>query len=325
MRMMEFVWPAAAVTQAVYVAAKLGIADLVKEGAETVESLAERTGAHGPSLGRLLRALASLGVFSDEDGRFANTPLSETLRSDRPDSVRSGVIMMGAPFLWRPWGDLLETVTTGQPAFDRLYGVPFFDYLPNHPDDARIFNESMSSGPWVASLVEAYDFSGFRRVVDVGGGQGVLLAAILTANPNLHGVLYDLPSVVAGADRLSSEPLASRAEIVGGDFFEQVPQGADAYVLKGVIHDWGDEDALKILKNCRRAIAPGGRLLLVESILKPPNTPDRGRFMDLMMLVMVRGRERSESDFRALLSDAGFSLDRVITTPGHAIIESRPV
>jgi SAM-dependent methyltransferase len=208
-----------------------------------------------------------------------------------------------------------------------VYGTPFFDYLSNHPDDARIFNQSMSAGTSmrVAPLVEAYDFSRFRSIVDVGGGQGVLLAAILAANPNLRGVLQDSPSVVAGAEALRTERVASRVEIVGGDFFDRVPEGADAYVLKGVIHDWGDEDALKILRNCRRAISPEGRLLVIERILQPPNQPDPGRFMDLMMLVMVKGRERGESDFRTLLGDAGFSLDRVIPTAGPAIIESRPI
>jgi hypothetical protein len=327
MRMMQFVWPSPAITQAVYVAAVLGISDLVKDEPETAESLAARTGTHGPSLGRLLRALASLGIFSEKDHRFANTPLSETLRSDRPDSVRSIVLMLGAPFFWGPWGDLLGSIKTGQPAFNRLYGMPFFDYLTNHPDAALIFNQSMTGGTSMTAthLVAAYDFSIFRRIVDVGGGQGALLAGILAANPKLQGVLYDLPSVVAGADALRREPVASRAEIVGGDFFERVPEGADAYVLKGIIHDWADEEAVRILKNCRRAIASGGRVLLMEGILKPPNEPDPERFMDLLMLVVPGGRQRDESNFRALLGDAGFSIDRIIPTAGPSIIEGRPI
>jgi hypothetical protein len=326
MQMMQFLWPGAMAVQAIHVAAKLGLADLVAGDPKTIDELADATHTHGPSMARLLRALTSLGIFAeDTTGRYRQTPLSETLRSDRPGSIRPSAMMMGAHFFWRPVGALEETVRSGQPSFERLYGAPFFEHLAGHADDAAIFNTAMSSSAdYLAAIVAAYDFSKFERIVDVGGGHGNLLAAILSANPRLRGVLYDLPEVVAGASALRQEPISRRSEIIGGDFFQEVPAGADAYILKGVIHDWNDEAALKILKNCRRAIRADGVLLLVETVLTPSTDP-AGALMDMLMMVLTSGRERTESEFRSLFQEAGFSMAQVIRSAGVSIIESRPV
>jgi len=326
MQMMQLLWPGAMAVQAVHVAARLALADLVADGAKNAMELAEATDTHAPSMARFLRALANLGIFAeDTTGRFRQTVLSETLRSDRPESIRPWALMLGAHFVWQPSGALDETVRTGQPAFPRIYGAPLFEYLDGHAADAAVFNAAMSSSPgYVDSIVGAYDFSKFERIVDVGGGHGLLLAGILSANPRLQGVLQDLPSVVTGASALRREPLSERCEIIGGSFFEDVPAGGDAYILKGIIHDWDDESAVRILKNCRRAIPPNGTLLLLETVLTPSRDPARA-LMDLLMMVLTSGRERTEAEFRSLLQGAGFSMTRVNSMAGASIIESRPV
>ena len=328
-QLMQMIWPGAMAAQAIYVAAQLGIADLLKDGPKQIDELGKATGAHAPSLHRLLRALTSLGIFSETGtGTFQNTALSEALRGDLPNTMRPWAIFLSAPFMWKPFGDLYETVMSGQPAVDRVLGKPFFAYLAEHPNDAAIFNSAMTAGSEmnVPAVLAAYDFSQFERIVDVGGGQGALLRGIMSANPNLHGVLFDFQEVVSGATALTTGELASRCQVVGGDFFESVPEGADAYIMKGIIHDWNDDDALRILKNCRRAIRDDGRLLLVEMILKPSGEPDPGTFGDVLMLTLVGGRERTESDFRALLQKAGFDLSRVVTTDApNSIIEGRPI
>jgi len=236
MQMTQILWPGAIAVQAIHVAAKFALADLVASGPKSTEELAEATHTDGPSLSRLLRALTSLGIFvEDTTGRYRQTALSDTLRSDHPESMRPFAMMLGAHFVWTPCGALEETVRTGQPSFERVCGAPFFEYLAGHSDDARVFNDAMSSSPdHLAAIAGAYDFSKFERIVDVGGGHGRLLAAILFANPSLRGVLYDLPFVVAGAAALRQEPISQRSEIIGGDFFKEVPAGADAYVLKAM-------------------------------------------------------------------------------------------
>jgi O-methyltransferase domain len=324
--MMQFLWPGAIAMQAIYVAAKFALADLVAGGPKSTNELADATHTHGPSMRRFLRALTSLGIFAEDTmGRYRQTALSDTLRSDHPESIRPFAMMLGAHFVWKPTAMLEETVRTGQPSFERLYGAPFFDYLAEHPDDAAVFNAAMSSSPgYLAAIVGAYDFSKHERIVDVGGGHGLLLAGILSANPRLRGVLHDLPAVVAGSSALRQEPISQRCEIIAGDFFRGVPAGADAYILKGIIHDWNDEAASKILKNCRRAIHADGTLLLVEQLLTPSTDPTV-TMMDMLMMVLTSGRERTESEFRSLLEDAGFSMVQVIRAAGVSIIESRPV
>jgi len=312
--------------QAIHVAAKFALADLVASGPKSIKELADATHTHGSSMGRLLRALTTLGIFvEDTAGRYRQTALSDTLRSEHPESIRPLAMMLGAHFVWKPSGALDETVRTGQPSFERVYGAPFFEYLAGHSDDAAVFNTAMSSSPdYLAAIVGAYEFSKFERIVDVGGGHGLLLAGILLANPRLCGVLYDLPAVVADTSALRKEPISQRCEIIGGDFFKGVPAGADAYILKGIIHDWNDEAALRILKNCRRAIHSDGTLLLAETVLSPSTDP-ASALMDMLMMVLTNGRERTESEFRSLLQEAGFSMVQVIRAGGVSIIESRPV
>jgi SAM-dependent methyltransferase len=326
MQVMQLLWPAAMALQAIHVAAELSLADLLASGPKTAAELAPAAKVHTLSLDRLLRALTSLGIFAeDNEGRYCQSALSDVLRSDHPGSIRPWARMLGAGFVWAPTGALDATIRTGQPAFEHVFGAPFFKYLAAHQDDAAVFDAAMSSMPtWLVEVVEAYDFSTFERVVDVGGGRGALLVAILSANPHVHGVLQDLPGVVAGAPPATRKNVADRLEIVAGDFFESVPAGADAYVLSGVIHDWNDEAALRILKNCRRAIRPDGRLLILDTLLTPTSNPAPA-LMDVLMMVLTGGRERSEPDFRSLLRNAGFSLERVTPTAGRAILESRPV
>jgi hypothetical protein len=322
---MEYIWPGIIAAQAIYAAAKLRIPDLLSFGPKTVGELASDCGAHPATLGRLLRALTSIEMFALEpDGRFRNTSLTEVLRTDHPESQREGVLFLPAPFLWRPLGELYDSVRSGQPAFPRVFGQQFFEYLANHPEDATIFNAVMTQGiAWTTpALLAAYDFSPFKRLVDVGGGQGALLRDILIATPGLEGILFDLPQVVSGASEILGGEIASRCQIVGGSFFDSVPEGANAYLLKGVVHDWPDDDAVKILRNIRRAIPPDGTLLLVESLVDSAARP--AGLADMLMLV-IGGCERTEADFRSLLASSYFSLTRIITTEASSLIECHPV
>lgn len=322
---MEYVWPGIIAAQAIYVAAKLRIADLLASGPKTIAELASESGTHPPTLERLLRTLSTLEMFAPaSDGRFRNTPLSEMLRSDHPQSQREGALFLPARFLWLPIGELFESVRTGEPAFRRIFGQPFFEYLAAHPADAAVFNNAMTQGiAWTTpALLEAYDFSRFEQLVDVGGGEGALLRDILVATPRLHGVLFDLPQVVARASEILTGDIAARCQIVGGNFFDAIPKDADAYLLKGVIHDWPDDDAARILRNTRRAIRPDGTLLLIEGIVDSTARPVG--LMELLMLV-IGGRERSEAEFRSLLASVDFSLARIIPTETSSLIECHPV
>jgi SAM-dependent methyltransferase len=277
-------------------------------------------------LDRFLRALTSLSIFAkDASGRYRQTEFSEALRADHAQSIRPWAMMLGARFIWEPIGFLDETIRTGQAAFERMHRASFFSHLAKHSEDAAVFNAAMGSLPtYIAAIVDSYDFSRFQRIVDVGGGQGALLAAILAANGHVRGVLYDLPAVVGGASALRRNDVAERCEIVGGDFFDGVPDGGDAYLLSGVIHDWSDEAAVRILKNCRRAIEPDGTLILVDTVLTDSSDSARA-LMDLLMMVLTGGRERTESEFNEILREAGFSLTRVLPTVGASILESRPI
>ena len=325
MQMMQLLWPGAIVVQAVHVAAKFRIADLVADGPKTADELARSSSAHAPSLRRLLRALTSLSIFQeDDDGRFRQSPLSDALRCDHPHSIRPFAMMLGAGFVWKPAGELAAAIESGRPAFEHVYGAQFFNHLAAHADEAAVFNAAMSSMPaYRTAIADAYDFSKFERLVDVGGGHGALLIAILTRHPTLRGVLHDLPAVVESAPRAQAS-VADRLEIAAGDFFESVPPGADAYLLSGVIHDWNDDAALRILKNCRRAMRSDSRLLILEQLMTSSSDPARA-MMDVLMIVLTGGRERSEADFRSLLGAAGLSLTTVTPTMGPSILESRPI
>jgi O-methyltransferase domain/Dimerisation domain len=324
LQMMTGYW----VSQSVYVAAKLGIADLLGDGPKHHEVLATATHTHSPSLYRLLRALASVGVFSETTpGSFGLTPNAALLQSDAPHSMRALAVMYGEE-QYQAWGDMLKSVATGDTAFDRVFGTSYFPYLAGHPESNETFNQAMTgwSALLDAAVLAAYDFSQFQTMVDVGGGYGRLLAAILRTYPRMRGVLFDQPHVVAGAGALLRESgVTERCETVGGDFFVELPRGADAYVLAQIVHDWDDQRSLTILKTCRRAIGPTGKLLLVEMVIAPGNESDFGKFLDLHMLANVGGRERTEAEYRTLLAEAGFRLTVVVPTQaGSSVVEAIP-
>jgi hypothetical protein len=315
------------VAQALYVAAKLGLADLLKDGPRPAADLAAASASHPRSLYRLLRALASVGVVvEDADQGFALTPLGQVLRRDVPGSQWALAVMSGEEH-YHAFGDLLGSIRTGKPAFDKLYGMPVFDYLGRHPEQAKVFDAAMVSvhGRETGAMLDAYDFSGIGVLADVGGGNGSLLTAVLKKYPQMQGLLYDLPGVTerAQTDRAAAG-LAERCRVIGGNFFESVPAGADAYLLRHIIHDWDDERATRILRNVSRAMGDGGRLLLVESVLLPGNEPSFAKLLDLTMLVIPGGMERTEEEFRRLFAAAGFQLTRIVPTAAEvSVIEGR--
>lgn len=313
--------------QALAVATTLGIADLLADGTRSVDDLAEATGTHAPSLLRLLRALTSIGVFAEDDGQyFRLTPLAEPLRTDAPRSVRNALRLFGHPILFAPWGQLLQSVRTGGPAFDHVFGTGMYTYLAEHPEAAEVFNAGMAGQPRHEAVLEAYDFSGAQMVVDVGGGNGRLIAAILRNYPNQRGVLYDLPEVVAGArELLEREGLADRCQVLGGSFLDRVPESGDLYLLSDVLHNWDDDHAVIILANCHKAMVEEGRLVIIQQVLPAGNDDVIGRFADLNMLVLLGGRERTADEFRQLLAMAGFTPTRIIgTRVPYSIVEAVP-
>jgi len=306
------------VSQALYVAARLGVADLLAEAARDPSELSAATGAHAGSLYRMLRALASVGVFSERaDGKFELNATAQLLRRDAAGSLRDTAIMFGEEWHWRVWGSAYDSVRTGETAFAGVHGSDIFPYFAANQEAARVFDRAMTSlsHTAAAAVAEAYDFSAVGTLADIAGGHGTLLAGILRANPAMRGLLFDQPQVIAGApERLAAEGVAERVELATGDFFAAVPTGADAYLMKYIIHDWDDERALAILANCRRAMPEGARLLLVETVIAEGNAPHFGKLLDLEMLLFTGGRERTEAEYRALLSRAGFRLTRVVPT-----------
>lgn len=302
------------ITQTVYVAAKLNLADLLADGSRSSTQLADATNTHADSLHRLLRFLAILGVFEQVDSdRFALTPIGELLRTDVPGSGRSLAIFRGEES-YRAWTGLLHTVKTGEQAFARVIGAPVFEYLVEHPERAQIFTKAMTADSSVsAETFRACDLSQFEVVVDVGGGNGTLLASLLSAHPRLRGVLFDRPQVIEAArDNPAVKIVANRCELVAGDFFTSVPTGGDAYILSRVLHDWDDQNCINILRQCRIAVPSRGKLLIVEPLLA-----DEARFsyvqgFDVNMMVMADGRGRTGDEFEKLLETAGFRLIRVV-------------
>jgi hypothetical protein len=315
-------------SQAVYVAAKLGLADLLKDGPRSAADLASATGTHARSLYRLLRALAGSGLFTqDAEGRFSLTALGQYLRGDVRGSQKAGAIMSGEEH-YRAYAELLHCVRTGETAFDKVFGQPVFAYLASHPEAAQVFDDAMTAvhGAETAAMLDAYDFQGAGTLVDVGGGNGSLLIETLKRHPNLRGVLFDRPDVIERASPgLPAAGLGPRCAAVSGDFFVAVPPGGDAYVLRHIIHDWDDERSRIILKNCRAVLPPGGRVLVVESVLAPGDAPDWAKLLDLTMLVIPGGMERTEAEFAALLASAGLRLARVVRTRAEVcVIEGVP-
>ena len=315
--------------QALHVAATLGIADRVAAGPRHIDDLAAATGAHGPSLYRVLRTLCSVGVFAeDAQGRFTQTPRSATLRADAPGSIRAAVIWVTAPMHYRSSGDTVQTVMTGRPAFDDVFGRPYFDYLAADPEAGRVWDEGMAcfSGMENAPIARAYAFPTGAQIVDVAGGQGGFLAAVLTANPTTRGVLYDLPAVVANPQQIIAAGVRERCEPVGGDFFEFLPPGGDIYVFKRVLHDWDDHTCIALLGRCRGVMPESSRVLIIDAVIPPGNHPHPAKIVDGVMLNILGGRERTEQEFRDLLAAAGFRLTRVIPTHSMlSIVEGVPI
>src|SRR4028118_75111 len=314
------------VSQSIYVVAKLGIADLLKDSPKSCDELATATGTNAPSLYRVLRALASLGVFAETElNHFTLTPLATCLQSDTPNSVRARVIMLGEE-QYQAWGELMHSVQTGGSSFEHIYSMNLFEYLAQNPESAKIFDEAMTnlSVTEIATIAASYDFSSIQTLVDVAGGQGLLIASILKSNPTLKGVLLDQPHVIERAKRfLEAEGLLERCQQAAGNFFESVPEGGDAYILKHIIHDWDDERAIAILKQCHKVMPDNGKVLVAEQVIPPGNQPFTGKLIDLNMLVMTDGgRERTEAEYRALFEKAGFKLTRIVPTQDEiSIIE----
>lgn len=320
------------ITRSIAIAAELGIADRLAGGPRTPAELAHDCGVQERPLYRMLRALAGEGVFAENnDGRFGLTPLAELLRSDDPRSLRDWAIVL-ADLPYRASVEMVHSLRTGESAFRKVFGVPLFDYLAARPEEAVKLFRAMSSisAARTAGLLDAYDFSPVRRLVDVGGAHGAMAASIAKQYPSIHCTCFDLPSAEQGALKTFRDAgVANRCDFVGGDFFEDVPAGADAYLLSGVVHDWGDEQCLKILSNCRRRISGKGTILVVDIVLSDEkNVPDTYRnFLDLATLTQTEGgMERTESEFRKLLATADFSLSRVIPTKAPQwVIEAFPV
>lgn len=320
-------------TQALHVAARLQIADLLADGPMSAEALATATGAHAPSLRRLLRALATIEICVERaDGTFELTPLGALLQAESAMSLRSWALYSGGN-MWPIWGKLLDSVQTGQSARTLLHGTEGFQHLEQNPETAAIFNRSMVELTRLIAhgVLRVYDFAGQTRIVDVGGGYGELLGAVLAAHPAASGVLFDLPHAIENGRRhLEAAGLADRCELVAGDFFESVPGGADVYMLKSVLHNWNDERCARILANCRRAMAAGGRLIVVERIMpeRMGVSPDHQAIArsDLNMLIALAARERTEAEFRALLGGAGFEVVRILPAElTYSVIEAIPV
>lgn len=316
-------------TQLIHVAAKLGIADLLKDGPKSCDEMAVAAGVHSRSLYRVLRALASLGIFAETlDGEFELTTLAEPLQTEVPGSLRAWAIMWGEEWMWRPWGEILHTVVTGENPFGRLFGAGFFDYLSKNPEASKTFNSAMTSRSEneVAAVLAVYDFAGASIIVDVGGGEGTLIAAILKTYPELHGILFDSPSVIESSRNLiQAQGVAARCKLVGGDFFSAIPPGGDCYIFHRVIHNWHDDSATSILRNCRCVMPDNGKLIIVDGIVPPGNAPSYTKLLDIHMMLTFEALQRSEGEFRSLLADAGFKLNRVLqTNAGVSVIEAIP-
>ncbi|MEL7241159.1 MAG: methyltransferase [Cyanobacteria bacterium J06573_2] len=316
-RMMTGMW----VSQAIYVTAHLGIADLLKDSSKSIAQLAEETETDVSSLYRVIRALASVGIFKEvEPNEFALTKTGEYLRSDVPNSLRSISMMLGDKCSWQSWGEIIQVVKTGKTPFKSLYQVDnIFEYFKNNPESSKIFDDAMTNFTKNAihtALLDTYDFSGFSKVVDVAGGHGALIASILKINPQIKGVLFDLPNVVSGAyNLLEKEGVANRCEIFSGDFFKSVPSGGDVYILSQIVHDWDDDSCTRFLKNIRNAISENGKLVVIDAVIPSSDEPHFNKWLDLDLLVKFPGgRERTESEFNHIFKAAGFDITKIMST-----------
>ena len=311
-------------TQTIYVAAKLGIAEHLKDGPKSAQELAQATGTNPRALYRLLRALASISIFAEEEGRFSLTPLAECLL----DPSAKAMATMRGDFQYRAWGELLYSVQTGASAFEKVYGKPVFDFLSENPEPGKLFDQAMTGvhGRETGAMLEAYDFTGIKTLADIGGGNGSVITAILKKYPAMQGIIFDLSGVMERTKaNLKVAGLEGRCRIVPGNFFQAVPPGADAYLMRHIIHDWDDDKSLTILRNCRQAMDKGGNLLVVEGVVPPGNEPSVSKFFDLAMMVSPGGMERTEEEYRQLFEAGGFTLKRIVSTQTWiSVIEGEP-
>ncbi len=309
---------------ALVTAVELGVADKLAGGPKSARALAEELGVQAQPLARLLRLLATKGVFTETDpDHFGLTPAADILRAGAAGSMRDAVLMLVHEIFWAPAGKLSTTVRTGETPFVQLFGGSFFDYLAKNPEAGPIFHRGMAgvSDTENAPIASAYDWNGFKRIVDVGGGHGGFLIETLKANPRARGVLYDSPHVLADA-RIAAEGLADRCEMLEGDFFASVPRG-DAIILKRILHDWSDDSSVVILRACRSALEEGGRLLVVDAVIPPGDEPHLGKVLDVMMMASLPGRERTADDFARLFKAAGLRLSRIVPTAAYlSIVEA---
>ncbi|MBA2731981.1 MAG: methyltransferase [Acidobacteria bacterium] len=308
------------------VVAKLGIADLLAEKPQTADELAAQTQTHAPSLYRVLRTLASAGVFAEiADQKFELTPIAALLRKGALNSIRDFAVMMDEDWIWQAWGALAYSVKTGGVAHEKVQGMSSFEFFQQNKEAGRVFNSAMTNftRAVLPAVVEAYDFSGVGKLVDIAGGHGLLLAGILKANPQTQGVLFDLPFVIEGAgELLAKEGVSDRVELAPGDFFESIPAGADAYMMKHIIHDWDNEHSIKILQNVRSAMNENGKILIIEMVVPEGNEPSPAKALDLLMLVMEGGRERTRDEYQRLLEASGLRLSRIVPTKSpYSVIE----
>lgn len=306
-------------SQSIYAAAKLGVADYLCDRPHHCDELAQLINCHASSLYRLLRALAGVGIFTEtEPQTFALTPLAEFLRSDIPQSMRSMCIMLGDQEHYQAWGNILHSIRTGEPAFDHYFGQGVFPYFAQHPESAEVFEQAMNnfSANELHAIISAYDFSSYKTLVDVGGGYGELLGSILQKNPQSSGILFDEDYVIQKAEAtLHKHGIYDRCRRVSGSFFESIPTGGDAYLLKHIVHDWDDERSIAILKNCRQAIGEGAKVLILEMVVPTGNSPSAAKMLDMNMLVMCPGgKERTADEFEAILTQAGLKLLNIIPT-----------
>jgi cyclopropane fatty-acyl-phospholipid synthase-like methyltransferase len=313
-------------SRCVYVVAKLGIADLLQESPQNCDTLATLTNTNGDALYRILRALASVGIFAEVKPRyFGLTPLADNLQSNHPESVRAMAILRGEEHYYKAWGDLMYSLQTGESAFERLYGMDLFQYNDQDSTQGEIFDRAMAESQEENALVlEAYDFSSIDKLVDIGGGKGHLLATVLQAYPRITGILFDRPDVVERAKNSWDSALRNRCEFIGGSFFETIPTEADAYILKHIIQDWDDERSLAILQRCHQAMKAQDRLLVIDFVIPPGNEFYGSKFIDVNMLVMCPGgRIRTEEEFQELFQAAGFIITKIIPTESEvSIIEA---
>lgn len=312
------------VSRMIYVAAKLGLADLLKKGPRTAEDLASATGVKAWALYRMMRTLAGYGVFQEIKGkRFKLTPLGATLRTGVPASMHGFALMLVEKHVWYAWEQLLYALQTGDLPFNKIYGTPFYKYLEDHPDDLEVFGEAMTSlsgteNPAIAAAYQkTYKSAGIGTLVDVAGGHGSLLAMMLKANKKLNGVLFDTPAVIARArtdQHVTANAVAGRCTLVAGDFFESVPAGGDAYLMKYILHNWDDDSCVRILTNCRAGMNPKGRVLVADPVIAAGNRREWGKLLDIQMMVLLSGKERTKDELAGLFKRAGLKLKRVIPT-----------